>query len=76
MTIKEFYDWACANGVENLEFGMALNGHAEVVLSHEGLDSCFECRAEDVEIGGYWEHNQKVKDFVWFNVEVPKYEQA
>ena len=68
MTIKEFYDWACANGAENLEFGMALNGHAEVVLCNEGLDACFECRAEDVEIGGYWEHNERARDFVWFEV--------
>lgn len=74
MTIKEFYEWACANGVENLEFGCSLNDAAETALAGANLESCFALTGEKLEIGGYWEHNQKVKDFVWFNVEVPKYE--
>lgn len=75
MTIREFYEWACKHECEDMEFGVSIAGEAEEICEDADIKSCMEVVGDEIEIGGYYEHNKKVKDFVWLNVPFNKWEQ-
>lgn len=68
MTIREFYEWACEHGCEDMEFGVSIGGEAEVSCEENNLETCMEVMKDEIEVGGYYEHNKRVKDFVWLNI--------
>lgn len=68
MTIREFYEWACEHGCEDMEFGVSIAGDAEELCEDANVESCMEVVGDEIEVGGWYEHNERVKPFVWLNV--------
>ena len=68
LTIKEFYEWAVRNGLENAHFGIDLTATPE---DGEGdAEVCEPVNREDLRVGEYWDAPdgkwRKVEDeFVW-----------
>lgn len=61
MTIKELYEWAVENGVENAVLGVSLEDEAEF----ERYEYCEEVRNEDLRIGGFYDNGKCVHSAVW-----------
>jgi hypothetical protein len=61
MTIKELYEWAVENGVENAVLGVSLEDEAEFGY----YEYCEEVRNEDLRIGGFYDNGKCVHSAVW-----------
>lgn len=79
MTIKEFYDWAIENGVENCEFGVSLD-EDEVLEEYYNPtsddysrrlvdDGCYELGKP--EVGKYYNNGRADRTYVWLDWDKP-----
>lgn len=68
MTIKEFYEWAVKNGIENAHFGISTSVYSEE--HDEQFDYCEPVNEDEPTIGALWdpEKGKIVEEpFVWLN---------
>ena len=72
ITIKELYDYAVKNNIENIPFGIGITdkcsdcGESVEPMSAVYIDN-------NIEVREYWENNKKqLSNFVWINLDSSK----